>query len=224
MRLLRGRGADPAADLAITRDLLDRVPQGESALRLWRPHRVVAFGRRDTSRDGYERARQVARRHGYTPLERSVGGRAVAFTGATVAFVRAAPTDAPRAEVGRRYERTIEHVTAGLAELGVAVTRTEPANSFCPGTHSLSAGGKLAGLAQRVGSDVAVVSGVVVVRDHRALAAVLEPVYDALGLAFDPDSVGSVARAGGPDDPERVIEALADGLADDATVEWVRET
>jgi len=56
---------------------------------------------------------------------------------------------------------------------------------------------------------------------------VLDPVYDALGVPFDPDTVGSVSTAGGPDDPERVIDALGMELAgphDDVTRERIRDT
>ncbi len=90
----------------------------------------------------------------------------------------------------------------------------EPPDSFCPGTHSLQATGKIAGLAQRVRRGVAVTAGVVVVSDHERIADVLEPVYDALGVPFDPNSVGSVASAGGPDDSQRVGDAIVEAFAE----------
>lgn len=225
MRLLRGRGADPDADLAVTRDLLEWAGDtGRPAMRLWRPHRSVAFGRRDANREGYNRALRAARARGYAVVERSVGGRAVAFTGSTVAFVRAEPVEEARTGIQARYNRVTGAVVDALADLGVAVESGEPEGAFCPGTHSLSAAGKIVGLAQRVRSTVALVSGVVVVCDHQAVADVLEPVYGALGVPFERGAVGSVARAGGPADPEAVIGALADRLATDPTVEHVRET
>ncbi|PSQ58427.1 MAG: lipoate--protein ligase, partial [Halobacteriales archaeon SW_9_67_25] len=55
---------------------------------------------------------------------------------------------------------------------------------------------------------------IVVVRDHTAIADVLDPVYGALGVPFERDAVGSVARASGPDDPEAVCRALIDTFAD----------
>jgi hypothetical protein len=39
-------------------------------------------------------------------------------------------------------------------------------------------------------------------------------VYDALGVAFDPDSVGSVAGAGGPAESERVVRAIESAFVD----------
>ena len=60
----------------------------------------------------------------------------------------------------------------------------------------------------------AVVTFTGVVRDHDAIADVLVPVYSALGVPFDPDSVGSVARAGGDGDPKAVVEAVGAALVE----------
>lgn len=217
MRLLRGRAGDHERDYARTRATVARVADDETpALRVWRPHRQVAFGRRDRRAEGYGRARAAASERGYAVLERAVGGRAVAYTGTTVAFALAEPTDSGRDGISTRYDRVAGAVRRALERVGVDAREGEPADSFCPGTHSLQADGKLAGLAQRVRQDVALTAGIVVVSDHAPLAAVLAPVYDALGVPFAPDSVGSVARAGG--DPDGVADALADELAGDRPV------
>jgi len=224
MRVLRGRGPDPVADRAVTRELIERAASGDAAVRVWRPHRTVVFGRRDTTREGYDRARRAAAARGYTPVERSVGGHAVAFTGTTVAFLCAEPVEEVRTGIQARYDRASRAVASALETLGVAVEPGEPEGAFCPGTHSLSAQGKIVGLAQRVRREAALVSGVVVVSDHEQFTDVLEPVYSALDLPFEREAVGSVARAGGPADAEPVLEALQTELAPDPTVEWLRET
>ncbi len=218
MRLLRGAGADPAGDRAVTAAVADDVTAtGEPAVRVWSPPRQVAFGRRDAAAPGYDRARERARDRGFPPVERAAGGRAVAYTGETVAFARLVPVEGGRVGIGERYETTTATLAAALDELGVDARRGEPAGAFCPGTHSLSAaGGKVAGLAQRVTGSVALVGGCVVVAGHEAVASVLGPVYDALDLALAPDAVGSVARAGGPGDAAAVPAAVADALAGDA--------
>lgn len=226
MRVLRGRAETIAADRQVVAAALARAADGgEPVVRAWRPHRQVAFGRRDANVDGYEDARRIASERGFDPVERSVGGRAVAYTGATLAFARCEPADDPRAGIDERYEAASRDVEAALDSLGVDAERGEPADSFCPGTHSLRADGKLVGIAQRVREDAALVSGVVVVRDHDAIADVLDPVYAALGVPFDPSTVGSVARAGGPDDPETVARSLEDALVGDRprSVETVGE-
>jgi lipoate-protein ligase A len=109
-----------------------------------------------------------------------------------------------------------------LEALGVDAREGEPPGAFCPGAHSLSTdAGKVVGIAQRVRQGSAAVAGIVVVRDHAAIAAVLEPVYGALGVPFDAASVGSVAASGGPADPTRVARAVESALVGgrDARVE-----
>ena len=210
--VVRDRAATIDADRAVNRRLLAAAADGRPAVRAARPHRQVAFGRRDTRSDGYGRARRVARERGYPPVERDVGGRAVAYTGSTVAFLRAEPAE-NRGDIDERYDRATATVRRALSEAGADLSAGEPPESFCPGSHSLQGpGGKVVGLAQRVRRDAAVTAGIVVVRDHAAVAEVLDPVYGALTVPFDPSTVGSVARAGGSEDPDRVRHALETAL------------
>jgi lipoate-protein ligase A len=209
MRVYRGRSETVEDDWQVTGTLLDIAAEtGEPAVRVWRPHRQVAFGPRDVTADGYDGVRQVALDRGFETVERRVGGRAVAYTGSTVAFARCVPLDDHRTGLDDRYESMVDDVLVALDELGVDPWRGEPDGSFCPGGYSLSAAGKLVGIAQRVRSHVALVSGVAVVRDHDEIATVLEPIYDGLDVPFEPRSVGSIARAGGPADPATVRAAL----------------
>lgn len=209
MRVVRGRVPTPAMDRAITTQIVDSVPEsGESALRVWQPPAQVAFGRRDTNRDGFERARELVTDRGVPAIERSTGGHAVYFTGDTLSFLLATPTANERTGIEDRYERTIAPLQSALAALGVDTERGEPDGAFCPGTHSLSAEGKIVGLAQRVRRTVAVVAGIVVLQDHEQIADLLSPVYEALDIPFDPGAVGSISRAGGTTDPETVCETF----------------
>jgi len=226
MRVFRGRAASISADRDVSRQLLSVAADGEPAVRVWVPHRQVAFGRRDARREGYERARAAADERGFPPIERDVGGRAVAYDGATtLAFARAEPVTDGRTGTTDRYERTTAALEQALRTLDLEPSRGEPDDSFCPGTHSLSLGDarangrrrKVVGIAQRVRSDAALVAGIVLVADRENLAAVLEDVYGALGVALEPASVGSIAAAGGPSDPEPVRAAIEDALVGDAT-------
>jgi lipoate-protein ligase A len=213
VRVLRDRTATIETDRSVTTAMLNTMAETDvPAVRAWTPPQQVAFGRRDTRADGYDLARAVAEADGYPPVERSVGGRAVAYTGTTVAFAVAVPIADARRGLAARYDAATTAVVRALRALGVHARRGEPAASFCPGDHSVQAHGKIVGIAQRIRQDVALVSGIVVVNSHEELAAVLDPVYAALGVPFDPDSVGSVERGGGPADPEAVIEALVDAF------------
>ncbi|WP_411964772.1 biotin/lipoate A/B protein ligase family protein [Haloferax sp. YSMS24] len=218
MRVIRGRKADREADRAVTAAMLQETGEtGEPAFRAWTPHRQIAFGRRDTRASRYDAAVAAAESRGFPALERSVGGRAVAYTGTTVAFAHAVPLDDARTGLDERYEAATTAVVRAIRSLGVPARRGEPPNSFCPGDHSVQAGGKLCGLAQRIRQSSALVSGVVVVTDREEIADVLTPIYEALDVPFDPDSVGSVDTAGGPGDSDAVCEALESVFVGDAT-------
>ncbi|NUC73666.1 lipoate--protein ligase family protein [Haloterrigena sp. SYSU A558-1] len=225
MRVLRGRAATIETDREASRRLLSLAAAGEPAVRVWAPHRQVAFGRRDRRLEGYDRARERARAREFPPVERDVGGRAVAYDGETsLAFARAEPVADFRRGTDDRYERATAAVEDALRSLegGLDPVRGEPDDSFCPGTHSLSLPDandeprKVVGIAQRVRQDAAVVAGIVLVANRDRLAAVLEAIYGALEVPFDPDTVGTVASAGGPSDPAVVRAALEDALVGDA--------
>jgi lipoate-protein ligase A len=223
----RGRAPTVEADLTATAAALDRA--GETArpcVRVWSPARQVAFGRRDRGSDGYEAAVETAEARGFPAVERSVGGRAVAYTGTTVAFAHAVPLPedgSRRTGIDLRYDDALDALLGALMSVGVDATPGEPPGSYCPGSHSVQAPtaglgggvGKLAGVAQRVRQDAALVAGVVVVSDRPAIANVLAPVYDTLGVPFDRSTVGGVVAAGGPSDPTAVARALEDALVGD---------
>lgn len=218
MRIVRGALPDADADRTATRRLADlAASSGEPVLRAWTPPPQVAFGRRDAADEGYERARKLARGHGYEPYERTVGGRAVAYTGRTVAFAYGVPAGDERDGIRTRYREVSGLLQRALRSVGVDARRGEPEAAFCPGAHSLQNGGKIAGLAQRVREESALVGGCVVATaaDEVAIAEVLDDVYGALGVPFDPATVGSVEGAGGPGDPDAVIGAIEEAFAGD---------
>jgi len=209
MRVLRGRAADIADDRAATDAMVERTREtGTAALRVWRPHRQVAFGRRDVRADGYPAAREAAESAGFPAVERAVGGRAVAYTGSTVAVALARPSADMRTGIAERYDDALHAIQRALWRLGVPAQQGEPEDAFCPGGHSLAWNGKIVGAAQRVRSGVAMVGAIVVADDAEAIADVLTPVYAALSIPFDPDSVGSVARGEGRADPDAVVEEI----------------
>lgn len=215
MYVVRGRASTIKADRRVLDSLYELVEaRDRSVVRVWSPHRQVAFGPRDVRHEAYPTAAEHARRAGYPPVERSVGGHPVAYTGRTLAFARVEPIDDPRRGLNDRYERASSAIEQALKRLGVTVTRGEPPGAFCPGDHSLSASGKLVGIAQRVKATMATTSGVVIVADHEEIATVLKPIYAALDIEFDAASVDSIANAGGPSDPDEIAPVLEDALVD----------
>ena len=216
MQVAKGAESTPTADRAVTQQLVEAVADaGEPGVRVWYPPEHVTFGRRDRRAAGYDQARQAAAARGYLPLERDTGGRAVVLTGETLAIVRAEPADPREPAIDARYDRLLGDLESALRDLGVDADRGEPANAFCPGSHSLSAGGKVAGVAQRVTDGVATVAAVVVVRNAEAVRSVLDPVYAALDVPFDRDSVDSLAAAGGADAPVVVRRTVENAVVGD---------
>lgn len=212
MRIFDGRAETIDADRERTREMLEYTTEtGEPAVRSWTPHRQVAFGRRDARAEEYDEAKRIAEEHDFPPVERSVGGRAVAYTGSTVAFAR---TEPPEDGIQRRYVSATTDLQVAFHRLGIRAREGEPQHSFCPGSHSLQAEGKIAGLAQRVTQEAALVAGIVITRDAAEITGVLEPVYEALGVPLDPDSVGSIERAGGDSDPETVAHTVGQALVE----------
>lgn len=216
MRVLRGRADSPRADHERSLATLDAAAEGERVVRAWRPAPHLAVGPRDVRETGYDEAVAAASERGLPTVERAVGGRAVVHTGATVAFTVAMPVDDLRAGLSERYDEVLDALQRACWRLGAPVQRGEPAGAFCPGGHSLQYRGKVAGVAQRVRADAALVAGVLLVADHETAADVLDPVYAALDLPFDRDAVGSLERADARADPDAVVDAVAQALADDA--------
>jgi octanoyl-[GcvH]:protein N-octanoyltransferase len=83
---------------------------------------------------------------------------------------------------------------AALRRLGVDARIGEVPGEYCPGEYSVNARGerKLMGVGQRVIRGAAHVGGVIVVRDSDRVRDVLEPVYGAMDVAWNPATTGSV--------------------------------
>jgi lipoate-protein ligase A len=88
-----------------------------------------------------------------------------------------------------------EVIADALRGLGVDARVGEVPGEYCPGAYSVNARGatKLAGIGQRMIRGGAHMGGVVVASGGREIARVLEPVYRALELDWDPSTSGSVS-------------------------------
>ena len=188
---------DPALDTAVSRALMLRVAQGElpETLRIARPGRMVAFGKRDVVADGYGAAVDAARAGGFEAIERLAGGRAAVFHEDTLSFAHAVPDADPRARIGERFEATADRVAGALRRLGLDARVGEVPGEYCPGSHSVNARGarKVMGVGQRLVAGAVHVGGVIVVAGAGRVREILLPVYEALGLDWDPATTGSVS-------------------------------
>ena len=203
-----------ALDTAVSRALLRQVARGEEpeTLRLYTPADVVAFGPQDTRAEGYGRATAAARAAGFEAIERLAGGRAAVFHSGTIAFSWTMPDTVPREDVMARFDEAADIMMRSLRRLGIDARVGEVDGEYCPGQHSVNARGKrkLMGVGQRLIRGAAHVGGVVVVRGGDRIRDVLLPVYDALGVLWRPETVGSVEDELGGADYDVVAQAILD--------------
>ena len=190
-------GVAPLDDVALGPALLARAqaaPDGAAVLRVAWPRPTLAFSRLDTLAPGWPAAREAARGHGFEPVVRQRGGRAAAYHEGCLLLDLVSPDPDPRTGIRPRYEAGAAVLVGALAGLGVDARVGAVPGEYCPGDHSVNASGrvKLAGTAQRVVRGAWLFSSMLVVCGADRLRAVLDDVHAALGLQWDPASVGSV--------------------------------
>ena len=196
-----------------------RVAAGEllETLRIARPGTTVAFAKRDAVSPGYDAAVRAAREQGFEATLRLAGGRAAVFHDGTMEIGHAVPDAEPRAGIHERFRQTAGRLARALATLGVDARVGEVAGEYCPGRYSVNARGaaKLAGIGQRLVGGGSHTGVVLVVEGEERINAVLEPVYSALGLGWEPAVTGSVRT----EEPSATWEGVAEALV----AEFARE-
>lgn len=209
----------PAAtdDVTARRDLLRAVEEGApQVVRLVRPQPAAAFTRRDEHLPGYAAAVETARRHGFTPVLRPVGGRMAPYHRGCLVVDVAGRADDSRSGATARFEAFSRLLVEALGPLGLDVRVGEVPREYCPGPHSVNLGGavKVAGIAQRQTRRGWLVSAHLVVTGSAALRAVATAVYADLGLALDPGTVGALSDHAPHVTVDRVAALLVSRLAD----------
>jgi len=215
--------ASPRVDAALSRVLLARAQAGGQApiLRLVRPGRALAFGPADRRSPGYAAARRAALDHGLEPVARLAGGRAVVLHEDTLALEWTVPAPRARDGIRDRYLVMTSVVVTALRRLGVDACTGKVPGEYCPGTYSINARGrvKVAGFAQRVVTGAAQAGGLLVVGGAEDVRRPLGAVYAALGVAWDPATVGSVRDEVGATSWDDVADALIKALRERFAVE-----
>jgi octanoyl-[GcvH]:protein N-octanoyltransferase len=219
LRLIRHSFPDqPELSTAVSRTILRRVAAGElpPTIRIHRPGNEVAFGRQDLASPGYAPAAEAARAAGFAAVERLAGGRAAVFHSGTIAMARAYADPQPPKRTYARFEEMADVIVAALRGLGVDARVGEVEGEYCPGAYSVNARGatKLAGIGQRMIRGGAHMGGVIVASGGREIARVLEPVYAALELDWNPATSGSASDELDREvDPGEIEEAMIAELA-----------
>ena len=238
LRLLTAAFPDrPALETAASRALLERVGPHDlpETFRLARTGRILSLGGADLASPGLAAALGAARERGFAPVRRVGGGRAAVFHEGTLEVAHAAPDADPRAGIHRRFEAEATLVCRALERLGVDARVGEVAGEYCPGRWSVNAAGrhKLAGIGQRVVAGGSHTGTVIVAEGADRVRRVLGPVYSALSLRWDPETVGAVESEAGVGSWAAVRDALLSeygalydlvpGSLDEATLALARE-
>ncbi len=189
--------AKPAAlGTAVARATLMRVAAGEvpATFRLHRPPRILAFSKQDAANPGFERAVQAARHAGFEPVIRLAGGRAAVYHEHTLALSWAVPDSRPSARTEERFRALADLLAHSIRKLGVDARVGEVPGEYCPGAWTVNARGatKLVGTGQRLIAGAAHRGAVIVVGDSASVRDPLIGVYEALDLAWDPATAGSI--------------------------------
>lgn len=204
-----------ALDTAVSRAMLLAASEGRigEAFRIHRPGRIVAFGKHDAITDGFDRAVAITREKGFLPVLRLAGGRAAVFHEHTLAFNWTIPTPDPTRDIHDRFRMLAGVMVRAFARLGLDARIGDVPGEYCPGEFSVNLDGaiKVMGVGQRLARHAAHIGGVVVVDDAALVNDVLVPVYEALGLAMDPEATGALAdRLPGVTNDEVVDAVLAE--------------
>ncbi len=197
LRVSREAFPAPAArGTAVARAVLMRVAAGElpATFRLHRPGRLLAFSKQDAASPGFGDAARAARAAGFEPVVRLAGGRAAVYHEETLALSWAVADRRPPAHTEARFRELAGLLREALTDLGVDARVGEVPGEYCPGAWSVNARGKvkLAGTGQRLIAGAAHRGAVLVVGGSDLVRKALAPTYAALGLDWDPATVGSV--------------------------------
>jgi octanoyl-[GcvH]:protein N-octanoyltransferase len=208
----------PAFGAAVSRAILMRVAAGElpPTVRLHRTPRILAFGRQDAASPRFGDAVRASRAVGFEPIVRLAGGRAALYHEGTIALSWATSDPNPPSGTHSRFEQLSKLLAGAVRRLGVDARVGEVPGEYCPGAYSVNARGrsKLVGIGQRIVSGGAHLGVVVVVRDSALVREALIPVYDALGLEWDPGTAGSVEDELGTAELAVVEDAILGKMVD----------
>lgn len=187
---------DPLLDAAIGPALLADAGRtgGPDRLRLYRTAPTVGFSGRDCATPGIEAAAAAARAAGFAPVRRGPGGRAAAYHRGALCLDHVSADDDGRTDIRARFLGFGELLVEALRAVGTDARLGPVPGEYCPGEFSINDGHghKLVGTAQRLVRGAWLFGTVILVTGSAPVRSVLVEAYRALGLDWNPGTVGSV--------------------------------
>lgn len=208
------------SDLARPVSLLRAVAAGtipqRRVVRLSAPPPTVAMSRRESRMPGFGAASEAAVDHGFVPVVRPTGGRAVSYDETCVIFDVIVREEEGGGDQVHFFREIGGRLAAALRALGVDARLGEVPGEYCPGEFSVNARGavKLIGTSQRAVRGARLLSGMLPLGPVDRLAEVLAVVNAALELDWDAATFGTLAHEN-PGIPRHAVEdALVAALAE----------
>ncbi len=187
---------DPLLDAAIGPALLAAIGRdgGPGRLRLYRTAPTVAFSGRDCATPGIVEAAAAVRAAGFTPVRRGPGGRAAAYHRGALCLDHVGVDEDARGGIRSRFIGFGELLVDALRSLGTDAQLGPVPGEYCPGEFSINdgRGHKLVGTAQRLVRGAWLFGTVIMVTGSEPVRSVLVDAYRALGLDWNPATVGAV--------------------------------
>ena len=195
---LKAGGRDPLLDAALGPAMLHQTTHGSQngpeTLRIYRPRPTLGFSGRDAASPGIAKAVAAARSMGFDPVRRGPGGRAAAYHQGALCLDHVGGDDPGPQQIRSRFLGFGELLTGALRKVGVNAELGPVPGEYCPGEFSVNdgRGHKLIGTAQRLVRGGWLFGTVILVTDPEPVRHVLTKVYDALGLDWEPSTVGAI--------------------------------
>lgn len=214
--LVQSDSLGAAQDLERAISLLKDVSAGLRAdtLRIYIPQATMAFGQRDARAVGFDSAVATARVHGFEPLVRKAGGRAMPYHHGCLVVDHIQAEKNAVLSSRERFAAFGEYFATLFQGFSIDARVGEIAGEYCPGEFSVHANVgaewqvKLVGTAQRVVNGAYLFSSALVISDPEPLREVLTPIYADLDLPLRPSTIGAASDANSAITVDSVINAI----------------
>lgn len=206
---------EPESDISIAPRLLTHAVQQSAGafVRIYRPKRTMAFSTRDRAHPSFPRLLSISEDHGFEPVIRSPGGRAVAYHEESVVIDFLSSENSPRTLIKERFEAVGSIFVEVLALLGITARVGEIPREYCPGKYSVTSNSvKLVGSAQRLVRGGWLLSSSIIVRNGFPVREVLSDIYSAMDYDMDPRTIMALNEIESSIESEDFISLFTDLL------------
>lgn len=211
-------GLEESAELTASTRLISMVaanPELGRIVRIYRPSPTVAFSGLERRLPGFHEAVSEAAAFAFEPVVRPAGGRMVAVDQDWIIVDVITPELEKTASHRDIYLEFGEIFVGILRQFGIQANMGSVEGEYCPGDYSINARGKvkLVGTAQRVQRGARLFSACIPFSISASVASLFESVNAALGLDWNPETLGGLDQEAPGLDIDLFEEALVQAFA-----------